>query len=107
MKHKRLLPLIIACALFIENLDSTVISTSLPAIALDLGADPIALKLALTAQFVAVFGARAEALAVIVALTLRLTWTVAEVALGLILYAMKPALPPGDHGEPPNEKPDA
>jgi EmrB/QacA subfamily drug resistance transporter len=44
----RLLPLIVACALFIENMDSTVLSTSLPAIAGDLGTDPIALKLALT-----------------------------------------------------------
>jgi EmrB/QacA subfamily drug resistance transporter len=41
--------LIVACALFMENLDATVISTSLPAIALDLKEDPIALKLALTA----------------------------------------------------------
>jgi EmrB/QacA subfamily drug resistance transporter len=49
MKSSRLLPLIVACALFIENMDSTVISTSLPAIALDLATDPIALKLALTA----------------------------------------------------------
>jgi EmrB/QacA subfamily drug resistance transporter len=48
MKSKRLLPLIVACALFIENMDSTVISTSLPAIALDFGTEPIALKLALT-----------------------------------------------------------
>src|SRR6476659_8215207 len=48
MTHKRLLPLIVACALFIENMDSTVLSTSLPAIAVDLATDPIALKLALT-----------------------------------------------------------
>ncbi len=40
--------MIVACALFMENLDGTVISTSLPAIALDLHEDPIALKLALT-----------------------------------------------------------
>jgi len=40
--------LIVACALFMENLDGTVISTSLPAIAVDLHEDPIALKLALT-----------------------------------------------------------
>jgi EmrB/QacA subfamily drug resistance transporter len=40
--------LIIACALFMENMDGTVISTSLPAIALDLHQDPIVLKLALT-----------------------------------------------------------
>ncbi|HPG05103.1 MAG TPA: MFS transporter, partial [Rhodoblastus sp.] len=42
-------PLVVATALFMENLDSTIISTSLPAIAADLHEDPIALKLALTA----------------------------------------------------------
>ena len=36
-----------------ENMDSTVIATSLPAIAEDIGTSPIALKLALTAYFVA------------------------------------------------------
>ncbi len=40
--------LIIATALFMENMDGTVISTSLPAIARDLHQDPIVLKLALT-----------------------------------------------------------
>jgi len=35
-----------------ENMDSTVIATSLPAIATDIGSDPIALKLALTSYFV-------------------------------------------------------
>ncbi|HJR75018.1 MAG TPA: DHA2 family efflux MFS transporter permease subunit [Luteimonas sp.] len=53
MKSGRLLPLIVACALFIENMDSTVISTSLPAIAEDLATDPIALKLALTTYMLA------------------------------------------------------
>lgn len=43
-----LTPLVVACALFMENLDSTVIATSLPAIARDMNEDPIALKLALT-----------------------------------------------------------
>jgi EmrB/QacA subfamily drug resistance transporter len=43
-----LTPLIIATALFMENLDGTVISTSLPTIARDFGQDPIVLKLALT-----------------------------------------------------------
>src|ERR1700751_4335798 len=41
-------PLIVACALFMENLDATVISTALPAIAQDLHQSPIQLKLALT-----------------------------------------------------------
>lgn len=52
MRRTLLLPLIVASALFMENLDSTVISTSLPVIAEDLGENPIALKLALTAYFV-------------------------------------------------------
>ena len=40
--------LIIATALFMENMDGTVLATSLPAIAADLHEDPIVLKLALT-----------------------------------------------------------
>ncbi len=40
--------LIIATALFMENMDGTVLATSLPAIAADLRQDPIVLKLALT-----------------------------------------------------------
>ncbi|WP_255496542.1 DHA2 family efflux MFS transporter permease subunit [Aquitalea sp. LB_tupeE] len=47
-----LTPLIIATALFMENMDATVISTSLPAIAQDLQVDPVALKLALTSYLV-------------------------------------------------------
>jgi EmrB/QacA subfamily drug resistance transporter len=43
-----LVPLIVACALFMENLDATVLSTALPAIANDLHQSPIQLKLALT-----------------------------------------------------------
>src|SRR6187551_886801 len=53
MKSSRLLPLIVACGLFVENMDSTVLSTSLPAIAADLATDPIALKLALTTYMLA------------------------------------------------------
>ena len=48
MRSAVLTALIIATALFMENMDGTVISTSLPAIAHDLHQDPIALKLALT-----------------------------------------------------------
>lgn len=49
----RYVPLILAVALFMEHMDSTVIATSLPAIAADLGVGPISLKLALTAYIVA------------------------------------------------------
>ena len=48
MPANRIVPLIIAVALFMENMDSTVIATSLPAIAADIGANPLALKLAIT-----------------------------------------------------------
>jgi EmrB/QacA subfamily drug resistance transporter len=41
-------PLIVATALFMENLDGTVLATALPAMAADLHEDPVALKLALT-----------------------------------------------------------
>jgi EmrB/QacA subfamily drug resistance transporter len=48
MPSDRIVPLIIAVALFMENMDSTVIATSLPAIAADIGSNPLALKLAVT-----------------------------------------------------------
>jgi EmrB/QacA subfamily drug resistance transporter len=48
----RTLPLVLAVALFMEHMDSTVIATALPAIAADIGTSPIALKLALTAYLV-------------------------------------------------------
>ena len=48
MNPNRILPLVFASALFMENMDSTVIATSLPAIAADLGTNPVALKLAFT-----------------------------------------------------------
>jgi EmrB/QacA subfamily drug resistance transporter len=52
MPPARLVPLVVATALFMENTDSTVIATSLPAIAESLGEDPVALKLALTSYLV-------------------------------------------------------
>jgi EmrB/QacA subfamily drug resistance transporter len=52
MQRAILIPLIVACALFMENMDSTVIATSLPAIAIDIGQSPLALKLALTSYLV-------------------------------------------------------
>ena len=54
MPNRILIPLIVACALFMENLDSTVLSTSLPAIARDFHESPIHLKLALTSYLLAI-----------------------------------------------------
>ncbi|HML91841.1 DHA2 family efflux MFS transporter permease subunit [Methyloceanibacter sp.] len=75
--------LIVAVALFMETMDSTIIATSLPAIAADLGEDPIALKLALTSYLLSLavfipisgwmadrFGARTVFRAAIVVFTL-------------------------------------
>ena len=90
MPDRILLPLIVACALFMENLDSTVIATALPAIAEDFGASPIHLKLALTSYLLSLavfipasgwladrFGARVIFRAAI------LTFTVGSVFCGL------------------------
>lgn len=49
MTRAHITALIVASSLFMENLDSTVIATSLPAIAASIQSDPIALKLAFTA----------------------------------------------------------
>ena len=43
-----IVPLIVACALFMQNLDSTVIATALPAISQSLHEDPLRLNLAIT-----------------------------------------------------------
>ena len=48
MRSSRLTALIVACALFMQNLDSTVISTALPAMARTFGADPVRMNVALT-----------------------------------------------------------
>ncbi len=53
MASTRALTMVIASALFMESLDSTVIATSLAAIAADIHVDPITLKLAFTAYYVA------------------------------------------------------
>lgn len=47
-----IVPLIVACSMFMENVDATVIVTSLPAMARDLGQSPITLKLAVTSYVI-------------------------------------------------------
>lgn len=49
-----LIPMIVACALFMENLDSTIISTALPTIARAMAEDPVRLNLAITAYLLSV-----------------------------------------------------
>ncbi|MCW3473654.1 DHA2 family efflux MFS transporter permease subunit [Limobrevibacterium gyesilva] len=47
-RRTRLTALIVACALFMQNLDSTVIATALPTMATAFGADPTHMNVALT-----------------------------------------------------------
>ncbi len=47
-RRTRLVALIVACALFMSNIDSTVIATALPTMARDFDADPVRMNVALT-----------------------------------------------------------
>jgi len=96
----RTLTLVVAAALFMESLTSTVIATSLAAIAADLQVDPLTLKLAFTAYFVALaifipvsgwcadrFGARTVFAAAIAVFTLAsvgcaLAWSLPSLVAG-------------------------
>ena len=53
MLTARIVPLIVAVSLFMENMDSTIIATALPSIATDLNTSPLALKLAITSYLLA------------------------------------------------------
>lgn len=78
-----LVPLIVACALFMEHLDATVIATALPTIARELGESPLRLNLAITSYLLSLgiflplsgwmadrFGARSVFTAALVVFTL-------------------------------------
>ncbi|WJF91380.1 MFS transporter [Paraburkholderia bonniea] len=47
-----IVPLIVACAMFMENVDATVLVTSLPALARDFGQTPVTLRLAVTSYVI-------------------------------------------------------
>ncbi len=100
MRPAVLTALIIATALFMENMDGTVISTSLPAIAADLRQDPIVLKLALTSYMLTLavfipasgwvadrFGARTVFCSAIVVFTLGSILCGASTSLGTLIAA--------------------
>lgn len=94
MASPRVLPLIVATALLMENIDASVLSTSLPEIARDLQSDPIHLKLVLTTYLLALavfipasgwvadrFGARRV-----------FRWAIAVFALGSIACGLSTSL---------------
>jgi EmrB/QacA subfamily drug resistance transporter len=53
-ESRKILPLIVGCALFMQMLDSTVVTTALPTMAVALGSDPVSLNIAITSYLLAV-----------------------------------------------------
>src|SRR5271156_2648435 len=51
-QRTRLTAVIVACALFMQNLDSTILATALPSMARAFGADPVHMSAALTSYLV-------------------------------------------------------
>lgn len=49
----RILPLLVGCALFMQMLDSTVVTTAMPAMAASLGTDPVSMNITMTAYLLA------------------------------------------------------
>ena len=92
------IPLVVATALLMENLDATVLATAIPTIARDLGSDPVHLKLALTAYLMSLavfipasgwiadrFGARKVLVAAIGVFTLASCFCAASQTLGQLV----------------------
>ena len=50
---RRVLPLLVGCALFMQMLDSTVVTTAMPAMAASLGTDPVSMNITITAYLLA------------------------------------------------------
>src|SRR5215204_2125230 len=110
MTNARLVPMIVAVALFMDNMDSTVIATSLPAIAADIGTNPLTLKLAVTSYLLSLavfipmsgwtadrFGARtvfraAIAVFVLGSIGCALSSTIAQFVLARIVQGMGGAM---------------
>ncbi len=51
-RAQTVVPIVVACAFFMENFDGTVIATALPAIARSLHSEPVSLSIAMTAYLV-------------------------------------------------------
>ncbi len=51
-KSRRILPFIVGCALLMQMLDATVVTTALPAMARELGSNPIEMNLAITSYLI-------------------------------------------------------
>src|SRR5258707_7933058 len=100
-----IISLIVACAMFMQNLDSTIIATALPAIGSSIGESPLRLNVAITcyllslAVFIPIsgwtadrFGARRVFSAAI------LVFTLGSIARGCAPLLWMPVLAPVVHG---------
>jgi EmrB/QacA subfamily drug resistance transporter len=110
LPRQALIPMIVACGLFMENLDSTVIATALPAIAQSLAEDPLQLNLAITSYLLSLavflplsgwladrFGARTVFCSAVVVFTLGsigcgLSQSLAELVAARILQGLGGAM---------------
>ena len=110
LARRSLVPFIVACALFMQNLNSTVIATALPVIARSLGESPLRLNLAITSYLLSLavfipssgwvadrFGARRVFIGAIVVFTLGsiacgAAHTLAELVAARILQGVGGAL---------------
>ena len=109
-KPERMLPFIVGCALLMQMLDSTVVTTALPTMAADLGADPVRLNIVITSYLLAVavfvpisgwaadrYGARrvfiaAIALFTLSSLTCALSTTLTQLVLSRIVQGIGGAM---------------
>ena len=109
-KPERLLPFIVGCALLMQMLDSTVVTTALPTMAADLGVEPVRLNIAITSYLLAVavfvpisgwaadrYGARrvfiaAIALFTLSSLTCALSTTLTQLVLSRIVQGIGGAM---------------
>lgn len=109
-KPERMLPFIVGYALLMQMLDSTVVTTALPTMAADLGADPVRLNIVITSYLLAVavfvpisgwaadrYGARRVFIAAIVlftlsSLTCALSTTLTQLVLSRIVQGIGGAM---------------
>lgn len=109
-ERNTIVPLIVSTALFMQNLDSTILTTALPTIAQEFGSDPLHLKLALTSYLLALavfipasgwmadrFGARrvfqaAMAVFALGSIGCALSWDVASMVAARVLQGLGGAM---------------
>lgn len=107
---ERILPFIVGCALLMQMLDSTVVTTALPAMAQDLGSDPIKMNITITSYLIAMamfvpvsgwaadrFGARRVFIAAITlftfsSLTCALSSTLTELVISRVVQGLGGAM---------------